>query len=1247
MRWKSLGLIVLISCFTFLPGNLSAQSFSFNCSRDTIIAGCDPVPCFTLKGIIPDLKGLSNTYNINPSSTVAGCAPVYVQPNDPAGTPTNLIIDDRYSSVINIGFPFTFFGTTYNSLIASTNGLVSFDISNAGGAAHYAIPNDLPSTSYDRAVIMGPYHDLDPAVGSSPTQRIQYQNFGTAPHRRWVFSFFKVPLFSLGGVCDPLIENTHQIILYESTGIVEVTVFSKQICTSWQAGKAMIGMQDFNRTQSIMAPNRRASDPPWGSIGMNESWRFVPASGPSLFKRVELTDIAGTIITTGTIVDIGNGRLEASFPNICPPAGATTSYIIRSVYQKIDDPLVEIFGTDTVRVTKGPPTDLNATAASTATSCGPPSGTITINVPTGTPPFTYTLDPGPGQVIQTGATPMTFTSVPAGPHTVYVTDASGVCNSTVTVPITQNNNLTANITPVATSCPGVNNGSLTVTPTIGTAPYTFTLNPGNIVQTGATASYTGLSSGGYTITITDASGCTTSPALNASVPAGAGLTANTSQTATTCAGATNGTITVTPTNGTGPYTFLLDGVTTQIGATSIFTGVAAGLHTIRITDANGCITNPDLTVNVLPGATLAATTNTSSTSCSGATNGTITVTPTNGTGPYNFVLNPGAITQTGATAVYTGLAASAYTVTVTDIPTGCVSSPIPVTITSGPALTTTATHTNVLCNGGATGSITVAVPAAGTAPYEYSLDNATWQSTNIFNGLIAGMYSIYFRESNGCSGQLTRTITEPLVLNATTNAVPVICNGQSNGIITITPTGGTAPYQYSIDGGANWQPSNIFNVAANNYTVTIRDANLCTTTQTITVTQPAALTATAATTNASCNGGNDGTITVSATGGNTTYEYSIDAGANWQSSNIFNVAPNNYTVSVRDNLGCTFQFTTTVGLTNDLTFTPQIDATICESKSTLLELVSNAIQYAWTPATGLSSTIIANPVASPTITTTYTVTATLGRCSADDIVTVNVNAAPIPDAGADAFICYGQTYTLQGSGGVQYTWTPSTYLNSITGANPVSNPARTITYTLSKVIDANGCESLTTDDVIVDVTPPIKVNTFPYDTIVHPGDIFQLSAVAEVTTANIFTWSPAIGLSNASISNPVVTIGNIGDDIVYKVTAETTAGCKGEGYVRIRVYKGPELYVPTGFTPNKDGKNDTFYPFPVGIKNINYFRVFNRWGQIVFSSTRLLEGWDGKSNGVEQATGTYVWMAEGVTADNKIITRKGTVVLIR
>ena len=184
MRLRLLGFIALISCFTFLSGNLSALSFSFNCTRDTVVAGCSPIPCFTLKGIIPDLKGLSNTYNINPSSTVSGCAPVYVQPNDPAGTPTNLTVDDTYSSVINIGFPFPFFGTTYNSLIASTNGLVSFDVSKAGLFAHYAIPNDLPSASYDRAIIMGPYHDLDPSIGSSPTHCFFFLFFGFVLHRR-------------------------------------------------------------------------------------------------------------------------------------------------------------------------------------------------------------------------------------------------------------------------------------------------------------------------------------------------------------------------------------------------------------------------------------------------------------------------------------------------------------------------------------------------------------------------------------------------------------------------------------------------------------------------------------------------------------------------------------------------------------------------------------------------------------------------------------------------------------------------------------------------------------------------------------------------------------------------------------------------------------------------------------------------------------------------------------------------------
>ncbi|MBK6384693.1 MAG: gliding motility-associated C-terminal domain-containing protein [Chitinophagaceae bacterium] len=633
------------------------------------------------------------------------------------------------------------------------------------------------------------------------------------------------------------------------------------------------------------------------------------------------------------------------------------------------------------------------------------------------------------------------------------------------------------------------------------------------------------------------------------------------------------------------------------------------------------------------------------TSCSGATNGTITVTPTSGIAPYTFSLDGGAAVAGAAPYTFINVTAGPHTVTVTD-GAGCVTNTINVTVTAGPALTTTATKTDVLCNGGATGTITVVQPSIGTAPYQYSLDGTTWQASNNFTGLVAGTYTVYYREANGCQGTLSIDVAEPTVLTATVAMIPVVCNGQNNGIITITSGGGISPYEYSIDGGTTWQSSNVFNVTAGNYTVTIRDVNNCITTQTINVTEPASLTAFSANSAASCDGGNDGVITVTANGGNSGYQYSLD-GITFQSSNVFNVAPGNYTVTVKDNLGCTITFNTVVVLGSNFTLTPQTDPTICEGTSTQLQLVSNATQYVWTPSTGLSSTTIANPVANPTVTTTYYVTATLGRCSGVDTVIVNVNAAPIPNAGPDGFICYGQTYQLNASGGTQYSWSPNTYLNNPSVANPVSTPAKDIVYTLSILSDINGCASLTTDQMRIDVTPPIKVKTFPYDTVGYNGDQFQLLAVPSDSDVINYSWSPATGLSNPNIANPVVTAGAIGDVVQYRVITSTIAGCKGEGYVTVRVYKGPDIYVPTGFTPNGDGKNDKFTPFPVGIKSYKYFRVFNRWGQLIFSTTKLHDGWDGKLGGREQPSGAYVWMIEGVTKDDRIITKKGTVALIR
>jgi gliding motility-associated-like protein len=487
-------------------------------------------------------------------------------------------------------------------------------------------------------------------------------------------------------------------------------------------------------------------------------------------------------------------------------------------------------------------------------------------------------------------------------------------------------------------------------------------------------------------------------------------------------------------------------------------------------------------------------------------------------------------------------------------------------------------------------------------------------------------------------------IAQPAVLAATVAATPVICSGESNGIINVTTTGGTAPYEYSINGGANWQTSNVFNVTAGAYTIDVRDARGCIILQqTTTITEPNILTATATTANATCNGGSNGTVTVTATGGNSNYTYSLN-GTTFQASNILNAMAGTYTVTVKDNLGCTTTIpNTVVGLTNDLTFTTPAPVTICEGTSTQLQIVSNALQYAWSPAAGISNPSIANPVANPVVTTSYNVAITYGACSDNVIVVVNVNPAPIANAGADGFICVGQNYQLQGSGGNQFSWTPVTRLTDPTIANPVADPDRTTIYSLI-VTDANNCKSLIADNVTVDVTPPIKITTSPADTIVHAGDQFQVLATSVATS---YVWSPTTGLNNPSIPNPLITAGAIGDDIIYTVTGTTQAGCRGDGFVRVRVYTGPELYVPTGFTPNGDGKNDRFFPLPVGIKEIKYFRVFNRWGEMIYSTNKLNDGWDGKFAGREQASGVYVWTVEGITKDNRVITKRGTVMLIR
>lgn len=489
----------ILRTIIFLLAGVSFQSkaqnsFTFACTRDTVINGC-AATCIILKSRIPDVRSSTNSYVVNPmSSGPGGCFAPYIDPGLP-GNPTNLTVDDTYSGVISIPFSFPFFGTPYTALVASTNGYISFDITNAGQFSHYTTATgDLPNTGYDRALIMGPYHDLDPAITTSPTQQIKYDLLGNAPHRKWILSFYKVPLFST--TCNTLFENTHQIVIYEGLGIAEVFVKDKQICNTWNNGQSMIGMQNYNRDAAIMVPGRKVSDQPWGSIGMNESWRFTPATGPTLYRKVELFDLGGTLISTGDTTSIGNNIFEVSFPNICPTA--TTTYIVKSTYADINNPLSFVYGTDTIRVVRS--NALNVAASVVNVKCNSANdGSFTINPIGGTGPFQYSIDGG-----LTFQVSPTFSGLAGGTFNVKIKDIGSACIKDTSILITEPTALNLSASSVNATCSVTPNGTITVNGSGGVPGYNYSLD-------GITFQASGIftvTAGAYTVTVKDANNCT-------------------------------------------------------------------------------------------------------------------------------------------------------------------------------------------------------------------------------------------------------------------------------------------------------------------------------------------------------------------------------------------------------------------------------------------------------------------------------------------------------------------------------------------------------------------------------------------------------------------------------------------------------------------------------------------------------------------------------------------------------------------
>ena len=426
--------------------------------------------------------------------------------------------------------------------------------------------------------------------------------------------------------------------------------------------------------------------------------------------------------------------------------------------------------------------------------------------------------------------------------------------------------------------------------------------------------------------------------------------------------------------------------------------------------------------------------------------------------------------------------------------------------------------------------------------------------------------------------------------------------------------------------------------------MTIRDANNCINTTTVIVQGTTGATVTATSTASTC-GTATGSITATGTGGSQPYQYSIN-GNTYQSAPTFNGLINgNYTVYIKDANGCINTVAITVALFNPITIDAGPDQTICEGTAVLLNASSNGISFQWTPSTGLSNASILKPLAAPRITTQYILTATNGQCSRQDTLVVTIRPAPIPNAGSDINLCFGVNGKLNGSGGSTFNWSPAQYLSNTNTASPtiLAPPTGTYRYILN-VTDNSGCQSLKADTVIVKVAAPVKVFA-GNDTMITINQPLQLKAT-DVNNSGFtsYSWSPARGLNNPSIQQPIAVLDK---EITYTVTARTADGCEASDDIHVKVFLKADLFVPNAFTPNNDGRNDVLHVIPVGIKELKYFRIYNRWGQLVYSSTSQTEGWNGKFNGQTQPTATFVWMAEGIDYQGNTLTRKGTVTLIR
>ena len=821
---------------------------------------------------------------------------------------------------------------------------------------------------------------------------------------------------------------------------------------------------------------------------------------------------------------------------------------------------------------------------SNITCNGLSDGTINLTVTGGSSPYTYFWSNG-------GAS-ASLSNLSAGTYAVTINDFNN-CQNNTSITITQPDLLSYTSISSNVSCFSGSDGSINLSVSGGTTPYSYSWSP----AISNSSSATGLYEGTYLFTVTDNNNCSNTGTKTITQPQI--LTSSITPTNITCNSLSNGSINITVTGGTTPYSYYWsNGATTQN-----ISSLSVGSYSVTVTDNKLCTSV--VSSNITQPNALTNSNTSQNVSCFGKSDGSIDLSVNGGTTPYTYIWSNGQTTQD-----ISSISANTYSVTIYDA-NNCISN-LSVSVTQPNSISYSVAKTNITCYGYSNGAIDLTING-GTSPFSYIWTGG--ETTQDISDIASGSYAVTVTDANNCDLTASVSISEPAQIVTSIVGNDVTCNGLSNGNINLTVSGGLMPYYYSWNYGQVSQ--DLFNIDGGTYEVTITDSYNCSKIESYTIYEPGAIVLSSTSTNVNCYQGNDGTANINVTGGLPAYTFTWSNG--YAGANATKLTSGTYTITVTDSNGCeeiTSLTITEPTLLATFIATSNVSCYGFNNGSAAVNTVGGTTPYSfiWNNGNNQSEIFSLSPG-------DYTVTVSdANNCSKKDSITISQPNAQLLVEINDysTVICYGASNghaMAVVSGGTQ----PYTY-NWDDAANQKDSLANNLlpgTYNVT-VTDTNSCLD-TIASVTISEAGEIKYNYISTQTSCNGSKDGSISvSVSGVEKPYKFTWN----------TNPVKT-----DSIItnlaygtYILTISDKYNCLAIDTITVLKPDNTCLEIPTCFTPNGDGVNDKFEIKYSELYPDIHVEIYNRWGIMMFKSDGYLEMWDGTYNGKEATLSSYVYI---------------------